>query len=173
MISCGHPGVPANAILTGDLFTYGAVVHYSCRGSRSLVGDSSRACQEDSHWSGALLHCTGGLARAVVHHGLAAPVSKVVTNPFQPSTPLGHIPGVWGFFSFNECMSQQGFSCRSPGNLPPLTRKPARLDSACPPFSLLLLPLSSSFHIFPISTINNHIGPVWKRNHLNSSMNVS
>ena len=67
MISCGHPGVPANAILTGDLFTYGAVVHYSCRGSRSLVGDSSRACQEDSHWSGALPHCTGGLARAVVH----------------------------------------------------------------------------------------------------------
>ncbi|XP_010831715.1 PREDICTED: CUB and sushi domain-containing protein 1-like [Bison bison bison] len=58
LISCGHPGVPANAILTGDLFTYGAVVHYSCRGSRSLVGDSSRACQEDSHWSGALPHCT-------------------------------------------------------------------------------------------------------------------
>ncbi|KAB0373534.1 hypothetical protein FD755_015193 [Muntiacus reevesi] len=59
VISCGHPGVPANAILTGDLFTYGAVVHYSCRGSRSLVGNSSRTCQEDSHWSGALPHCTG------------------------------------------------------------------------------------------------------------------
>ncbi|KAM7227381.1 hypothetical protein CapIbe_021794 [Capra ibex] len=59
VISCGHPGVPANAILAGDLFTYGAMVHYSCRGSRSLVGDSSRACQEDSHWSGALPHCTG------------------------------------------------------------------------------------------------------------------
>ena len=115
----------------------------------------------------------GAGSRPLRGHGLAAPVSKVVTNPFQPSTPLGHIPGVWGFFSFNECMSQQGFSCRSPGNLPPLTRKPARLDSACPPFSLLLLPLSSSFHIFPISTINNHIGPVWKRNHLNSSMTVS
>ncbi|KAI4529747.1 hypothetical protein MG293_020425 [Ovis ammon polii] len=59
LTSCGHPGVPANAILTGDLFTYGAVVHYSCRGSHSLVGDSSRACQEDSHWSGTLPHCTG------------------------------------------------------------------------------------------------------------------
>ncbi|XP_068827503.1 CUB and sushi domain-containing protein 1-like [Capricornis sumatraensis] len=58
VISCGHPGVPAKAILAGDLFTYGAVVHYSCRGSRSLVGNSSRACQEDSHWSGALPHCT-------------------------------------------------------------------------------------------------------------------
>ncbi|XP_055272226.1 CUB and sushi domain-containing protein 1-like isoform X2 [Moschus berezovskii] len=59
VISCGHPGVPANAILTGDLFTYGAVVHYSCQGSHSLVGNSSRTCQEDSHWSGALPHCTG------------------------------------------------------------------------------------------------------------------
>ncbi|KAB0392570.1 hypothetical protein E2I00_016586, partial [Balaenoptera physalus] len=51
--------VPANAVLTGDLFTSGAVVHYSCQGRRSLVGNSSRTCQEDSHWSGALPHCTG------------------------------------------------------------------------------------------------------------------
>uniref|UniRef100_A0A5G2R948 CUB and Sushi multiple domains 1 n=1 Tax=Sus scrofa TaxID=9823 RepID=A0A5G2R948_PIG len=59
-ISCGHPGVPANAILSGDLFTYGSVVHYSCKGSQSLVGNSTRTCQEDSRWSGAPPHCTGG-----------------------------------------------------------------------------------------------------------------
>ncbi|XP_064225865.1 CUB and sushi domain-containing protein 1 [Aotus nancymaae] len=58
-ISCGHPGVPANAVLTGELFTYGAIVHYSCRGSQSLVGNSTRVCQEDSRWSGSLPHCTG------------------------------------------------------------------------------------------------------------------
>ncbi|XP_023598845.1 CUB and sushi domain-containing protein 1-like [Trichechus manatus latirostris] len=58
-ISCGHPGVPANAILTGELFTYGTVVHYSCKGSRSLIGNNTRVCQEDSHWSGTLPHCTG------------------------------------------------------------------------------------------------------------------
>ncbi|KAM5312551.1 CUB and sushi domain-containing protein 1 [Glossophaga mutica] len=58
-ISCGHPGVPANAIVTGEVFTYGAEVHYSCQGARSLVGNSTRVCQEDSHWSGALPHCTG------------------------------------------------------------------------------------------------------------------
>uniref|UniRef100_H0WLJ2 CUB and Sushi multiple domains 1 n=1 Tax=Otolemur garnettii TaxID=30611 RepID=H0WLJ2_OTOGA len=58
-ISCGHPGVPANAILTGELFTYGATVHYSCKGGHSLVGNNSRVCQEDSHWSGTLPHCTG------------------------------------------------------------------------------------------------------------------
>nr|XP_055145238.1 CUB and sushi domain-containing protein 1 isoform X2 [Symphalangus syndactylus] len=58
-ISCGHPGVPANAVLTGELFTYGAIVRYSCRGSQNLVGNDTRVCQGDSHWSGALPHCTG------------------------------------------------------------------------------------------------------------------
>ncbi|KAF3825616.1 hypothetical protein GH733_005598 [Mirounga leonina] len=58
-ISCGHPGVPANAILTGELFTFGAIVHYACKGSRDLVGNSTRVCQEDSHWSGTPPHCTG------------------------------------------------------------------------------------------------------------------
>ncbi|KAI5211293.1 Cub And Sushi Domain-Containing Protein 1 [Manis pentadactyla] len=59
VVSCGHPGVPANAILTGELFTHGAIVHYSCKGGRSLLGNSTRVCQEDSHWSGTLPHCTG------------------------------------------------------------------------------------------------------------------
>uniref|UniRef100_A0A8B7TPY5 CUB and sushi domain-containing protein 1-like n=1 Tax=Castor canadensis TaxID=51338 RepID=A0A8B7TPY5_CASCN len=58
-ISCGHPGVPANAVLTGELFTYGATVQYSCKGGQSLTGNSTRVCQEDSHWSGALPHCSG------------------------------------------------------------------------------------------------------------------
>ncbi|XP_058522650.1 CUB and sushi domain-containing protein 1 [Ochotona princeps] len=58
-ISCGHPGVPANAVLIGERFTYGATVHYTCSGDHSLVGNSTRVCQEDSHWSGALPHCTG------------------------------------------------------------------------------------------------------------------
>ncbi|XP_017819080.4 CUB and sushi domain-containing protein 1 isoform X2 [Callithrix jacchus] len=58
-ISCGHPGVPANAVVAGESFTYGAVVHYSCRGSQSLIGNSTRVCQEDSRWSGSLPHCTG------------------------------------------------------------------------------------------------------------------
>ncbi|XP_036084876.1 CUB and sushi domain-containing protein 1 isoform X1 [Rousettus aegyptiacus] len=58
-ISCGHPGVPANAVLTGELFTYGATVHYACRGTQTLVGNSTRVCQGDSRWSGTLPHCTG------------------------------------------------------------------------------------------------------------------
>ncbi|XP_036065193.1 CUB and sushi domain-containing protein 1 [Onychomys torridus] len=58
-ISCGHPGVPANAVLTGELFTYGATVQYSCKGGQILTGNSTRVCQEDSHWSGTLPHCSG------------------------------------------------------------------------------------------------------------------
>ncbi|KAM6149501.1 CUB and sushi domain-containing protein 1 [Erethizon dorsatum] len=58
-ISCGHPGVPANAVLTGELFTYGARVQYSCKGGQSLTGNGTRVCQEDSHWSGSLPHCSG------------------------------------------------------------------------------------------------------------------
>ncbi|XP_025933967.1 CUB and sushi domain-containing protein 1 [Apteryx rowi] len=58
-ISCGHPGVPANAVLTGDKFTYGSIVRYSCTAGRSLMGNSTRECQEDSHWSGTLPHCSG------------------------------------------------------------------------------------------------------------------
>lgn len=58
-ISCGHPGVPANAVLSGDKFTYGSIIHYSCIAGRRLIGNSTRECQEDSHWSGTLPHCSG------------------------------------------------------------------------------------------------------------------
>ncbi|XP_012879669.1 PREDICTED: CUB and sushi domain-containing protein 1-like [Dipodomys ordii] len=58
-ISCGHPGVPANAVLTGELFTFGATVRYSCEGGQTLTGNSTRVCQEDSRWSGAPPHCSG------------------------------------------------------------------------------------------------------------------
>ncbi|XP_019469128.2 CUB and sushi domain-containing protein 1-like [Meleagris gallopavo] len=58
-ISCGHPGVPANAVLSGDKFTYGSIIHYSCTAGRRLIGNSTRVCQEDSHWSGTLPHCSG------------------------------------------------------------------------------------------------------------------
>ncbi|KAM5163755.1 CUB and sushi domain-containing protein 1 [Mantella aurantiaca] len=58
-ISCGHPGVPANAVLSGDTFIYGLKVHYSCTGAHVLIGNSTRICQENSRWSGTLPHCSG------------------------------------------------------------------------------------------------------------------
>nr|XP_014341913.1 PREDICTED: CUB and sushi domain-containing protein 1-like [Latimeria chalumnae] len=58
-ISCGHPGIPSNAILSGEKFTYGAVIYYSCTAGRTLLGNSTRICQEDGRWSGSLPHCYG------------------------------------------------------------------------------------------------------------------
>lgn len=59
MIDCGHPGVPPNAVLSGEKYTFGSTVHYACAGKRSLVGLSSRTCQLSGHWSGSQPHCSG------------------------------------------------------------------------------------------------------------------
>ncbi|XP_075718053.1 CUB and sushi domain-containing protein 1 [Rhinoderma darwinii] len=58
-ISCGHPGIPANAILNGDKFTYGSKIHFSCTGAHILIGNATRVCLEDSRWSETLPHCSG------------------------------------------------------------------------------------------------------------------
>ncbi|XP_034615478.1 CUB and sushi domain-containing protein 3 [Trachemys scripta elegans] len=62
MIDCGHPGIPPNAILSGEKYTFGSTVHYTCTGRRSLLGQSSRTCQLNGHWSGSLPHCSGDTA---------------------------------------------------------------------------------------------------------------
>lgn len=59
-ISCGDPGVPPNAIISGThSWTYGSVLQYSCLPGGMLVGNSTRHCQEDGTWSGAPPYCTG------------------------------------------------------------------------------------------------------------------
>ncbi|XP_053315605.1 CUB and sushi domain-containing protein 1 [Spea bombifrons] len=58
-VSCGHPGVPANALLSGDKFTFGTKVYYTCTGMHTLIGNATRVCQEDGQWSGTLPHCSG------------------------------------------------------------------------------------------------------------------
>ncbi|XP_059839979.1 CUB and sushi domain-containing protein 3 [Hypanus sabinus] len=59
LVDCGHPGIPPNAILTGDKFTFGATIHYSCAGKRMLIGSATRTCQKNGHWSGSMPHCSG------------------------------------------------------------------------------------------------------------------
>ncbi|XP_032416301.1 CUB and sushi domain-containing protein 1 isoform X4 [Xiphophorus hellerii] len=59
-ISCGDPGVPPNAVVSGThSWTYGSVLQYSCLPGGVLVGNSTRNCQEDGTWSGAPPYCTG------------------------------------------------------------------------------------------------------------------
>ncbi|KAM4694506.1 CUB and sushi domain-containing protein 1 [Discoglossus pictus] len=76
-ISCGHPGVPANAYLNGDKFTYGSRVHYICTGTHILIGNSTRVCQEDSRWSGTLPHCSGNTPGVCGDPGIPAHGSRL------------------------------------------------------------------------------------------------
>ncbi|XP_048355110.1 CUB and sushi domain-containing protein 1-like isoform X3 [Sphaerodactylus townsendi] len=59
LVSCGHPGSPPYAQISGDAYTVGSVVRYSCLERRSLIGNSTRMCQLDGRWSGSLPHCSG------------------------------------------------------------------------------------------------------------------
>eukprot|EP00063_Salmo_salar_P060825 XP_014035660.1 PREDICTED: CUB and sushi domain-containing protein 1-like isoform X3 [Salmo salar] len=59
-ISCGDPGTPPQAIMSGRKFTNGAVVHYTCSHGRALIGNATRYCQEDGCWSGPQPYCSGG-----------------------------------------------------------------------------------------------------------------
>lgn len=59
VVSCGHPGSPPHAQMSGNNYTVGAVVHYSCTGKRTLVGNATRVCGLDGHWTGSLPHCSG------------------------------------------------------------------------------------------------------------------
>lgn len=58
-VDCGHPGIPPHVVMSGEKFTFGSTVRYSCSGDRQLIGDSSLTCQLNGHWSGPLPHCSG------------------------------------------------------------------------------------------------------------------
>jgi len=81
VVSCGHPGSPPHAQISGDKYTVGSVVRYSCLGKRTLIGNSTRMCQLDGRWSGSLPHCsgeggfgTGGTGGPVLRHPPSCPV---------------------------------------------------------------------------------------------------
>uniref|UniRef100_A0A8C0UGY3 CUB and sushi domain-containing protein 3 n=1 Tax=Cyanistes caeruleus TaxID=156563 RepID=A0A8C0UGY3_CYACU len=80
MIDCGHPGVPPNAVLSGDKYTFGSTVHYTCTGRRSLLGQSSRTCQLNGHWSGSLPHCSGNTSGSCGDPGIPGHGSREENN---------------------------------------------------------------------------------------------
>nr|XP_020452269.1 CUB and sushi domain-containing protein 3-like isoform X4 [Monopterus albus] len=79
-VDCGHPGTPPHAAMSGEKFTFGSTVHYSCSGDRQLIGDSSLTCQLNGHWSGPLPHCSGDSAGTCGDPGTPAHSSREAGN---------------------------------------------------------------------------------------------
>uniref|UniRef100_A0A4W5NX14 CUB and Sushi multiple domains 3 n=1 Tax=Hucho hucho TaxID=62062 RepID=A0A4W5NX14_9TELE len=69
MVDCGHPGCPPNGQLSGDKFTFGSTVRYTCTGGRQLKGESARTCQLNGHWSVPMPFCSGDLGGFVSGSG--------------------------------------------------------------------------------------------------------
>ncbi|KAJ8334650.1 hypothetical protein SKAU_G00402890, partial [Synaphobranchus kaupii] len=59
LILCDRPSVPPYAQISGDRRTVGSVIRFSCMGQRSVIGNTTRMCQLDGHWSGSPPHCSG------------------------------------------------------------------------------------------------------------------
>lgn len=57
VISCGDPGVPTNGDRSGDDFSKGKSVNYTCDEDFQLKGSSIRTCLDNSTWSGSLPKC--------------------------------------------------------------------------------------------------------------------
>uniref|UniRef100_A0A6Q2YMZ5 CUB and Sushi multiple domains 3a n=1 Tax=Esox lucius TaxID=8010 RepID=A0A6Q2YMZ5_ESOLU len=56
---CGNPGGAPYSTVTGDKFSFGSTVQYSCSGDRRLIGAATLTCQLNGHWSGPIPHCSG------------------------------------------------------------------------------------------------------------------
>ncbi|XP_039973361.1 CUB and sushi domain-containing protein 3-like isoform X5 [Xiphias gladius] len=79
-VDCGHPGTPPHGVMSGEKFTFGSTVRYSCVADRQLIGDSSLTCQLNGHWSGPLPHCTGDSAGTCGDPGTPARASREAGN---------------------------------------------------------------------------------------------
>ncbi|KAG5855860.1 hypothetical protein ANANG_G00001150 [Anguilla anguilla] len=52
LVLCDQPGVPPHGQVSGDGRTVGSVVRYSCAAQHALIGNATRMCQLNGHWSG-------------------------------------------------------------------------------------------------------------------------
>ncbi|KAM8884121.1 CUB and sushi domain-containing protein 3-like isoform 1-T1 [Synchiropus picturatus] len=80
VIDCGHPGSPPNGALSGDKFTFGSTVRYSCLGGRQLKGESSRTCQLNGMWSAPMPFCSGDTTGSCGDPGIPSHGSREQTD---------------------------------------------------------------------------------------------
>ncbi|KAM6968265.1 CUB and sushi domain-containing protein 3-like [Aplochiton taeniatus] len=79
-VDCGPPGAPPYGVLSGDRYTFGSSVRYSCSGERELRGEALLTCQLNSHWSGPLPHCSGDSAGSCGDPGTPSHASREAGN---------------------------------------------------------------------------------------------
>nr|XP_020453374.1 CUB and sushi domain-containing protein 3-like [Monopterus albus] len=80
VVDCGHPGSPPNGVLSGDKFTFGSTVRYSCLSGRQLKGESSRTCQLNGMWSAPMPFCSGDTAGSCGDPGIPSHGSREQTD---------------------------------------------------------------------------------------------
>ena len=57
ILSCGPPGAFASGVISGDVYTFGSWLKYSCDIGHRLVGDAIRVCQDDGLWNPSTPRC--------------------------------------------------------------------------------------------------------------------
>ena len=58
-VECGSLSDPPNGVVETTGSTFGSTATYSCDHSFSLVGQSTRVCEDFGSWSGAEPECVG------------------------------------------------------------------------------------------------------------------
>uniref|UniRef100_A0A9L0I7U5 CUB and Sushi multiple domains 2 n=1 Tax=Equus asinus TaxID=9793 RepID=A0A9L0I7U5_EQUAS len=124
LVSCGHPGSPPHSQMSGDSYTVGAVVRYSCTGKRTLVGNATRMCGLDGHWTGSLPHCSGmGPVINCGDPGIPANGLRL-GNDFRCKGASDIGAGHWGLVSPGQHQNSAGFGlppaimCKPPQLIP-------------------------------------------------------
>ena len=57
IVECGDPGIPVNGHSTGNNFTYGSTVTFTCDIGYELQGNKTALCQADGQWSSNIPLC--------------------------------------------------------------------------------------------------------------------
>lgn len=62
-IKCKAPGNPENGHSSGEIYTVGAEVTFSCKEGYQLMGANKITCSESGEWNHLIPHCEGMLSK--------------------------------------------------------------------------------------------------------------
>lgn len=107
VISCGDPGVPANGLRFGEVFTVGQNVTYACQPGFLMENSSIsiRTCTHNGTWSGTLPACQGRTFHLL--HRVGVQFDLLVEISFPKPTDLKRRPQAF------ICKSVSGDRCDS------------------------------------------------------------